>query len=161
MIHDVVHDAGACGPRSRTRDARARVLVVDDSKPVCDLLEAVLSRGGYQVAACTSATDALRAVRNEHYDVMLLDLRMPGMDGAALLAELRPVSPRPCVVVMTSDLDSDLVDRSLEEGASLCLAKPLSVRALLEIIEDSVGTPDRDPRPSAHEAGRGARGPQP
>lgn len=111
----------------------ARVLVVDDDDLQRDVLADVLGRAGYAVEVAADGIAALAAVRASAPDVLVLDLLLPGLDGASVLAELRrdPALARVPVVV-TTGIQTSHVRRLL--GADATLFKPLDVGELLETV---------------------------
>ena len=111
----------------------ARVLVVDDDDLQRDVLADVLARAGYAVEVAADGIAALAAVRASAPDVLVLDLLLPGLDGASVLAELRrdPALARVPVVV-TIGIQTSHVRRLL--GADATLFKPFDVGELLETV---------------------------
>ena len=121
----------------------ARILAVDDTPQNLRLLEALLSRDGYEVVTAASGDEALRAIAERPPDLVLLDILMPGMDGYELTRRLRasPDTSFLPVVLMTASMEQDRV-RALESGADDFIPKPVSqhelavrVRSLLRIKE--------------------------
>lgn len=81
----------------------SRILVVDDDKTTRLVLRRVLTSAGFSTAVAKDGLEALKAIDGETFDLMLLDVWMPRMNGLELLAKLRTAKNRPRVVVMTSD----------------------------------------------------------
>ena len=71
-----------------------RILIVDDQVNTCKSLQAILKKSGYHSEYTLKAEDALRRVQADHFDIIITDIRMPGMDGMQLLEELQKVEPR-------------------------------------------------------------------
>jgi DNA-binding NtrC family response regulator len=119
---------------------RPSVLVVDDDIRILDSLTRALSGPERTVRTAAGADEALRALAQELADVVLLDLKMPGMDGMELLRILRERLPDIDVVMMTAHEDLPTVAEAMREGAVEFLVKPLdlhSLRRLLDrIVED-------------------------
>src|SRR5260370_40754692 len=90
---------------------KAKILVVDDEPNVLITVEAILAMEGYDVDARGDPEAALEAIRTHHYDLVLTDLKMPKVDGLAILAEVRKSSP-PTVTIMIAGNAS--VERGLE-----------------------------------------------
>lgn len=107
-----------------------RILVVDDEPNVLLTVEAILKQEGYSVDACSDGAAALTAVRERHYDLVLTDLKMPGVDGLAVLAEVRKRSPNTVTVMMTGFASLDTAIGALQLGAYEYLLKPTEVPEL-------------------------------
>ncbi|MFF8837265.1 response regulator transcription factor [Streptomyces sp. NPDC015130] len=108
----------------------AKVLLVEDDPSVRSALHRCLSNATYTVRECGTALGALRAVLDEPFDVMLLDLGLPDLDGRDMLVMLRTVSDIP-VVVVTARHDEREIVRVLGSGADDYLVKPFSVEHLI------------------------------
>jgi two-component system KDP operon response regulator KdpE len=102
------------------------VLVVDDDPGVSDVLVSYLERAGYQVTTANSGQTALECARGRTFDLFLLDLGLPDMDGLAVLSELRTTTNAPTLVITSrSSEDSRLV--GLDQGADDYVIKPFSL----------------------------------
>ena len=71
----------------------AAILVVDDDRDTCDALEVILHREGYTVLTATSGKEALDRLHHQHADVLLCDVKMPNIDGLAVLRQVKAASP--------------------------------------------------------------------
>jgi len=98
-------------------------------------VERILRRGPYQCVTATSGAEALALVDRDRPDLILTDLRMPGMDGLALLRAVRQVSPRTPVVILTAYAAEAT---AIAAGASAFLAKPFTGAQLLEVVRSSL-----------------------
>ncbi len=114
---------------------RYRVLVVDDDARLRDLLSRYLSEQGYSVKAVTDSTAMDRALHREHYDLIVLDLMLPGEDGLAICRRLRAAEDATPIIMLTAKGDD--VDRivGLEMGADDYLPKPFNPRELVARIQ--------------------------
>jgi CheY-like chemotaxis protein len=101
-----------------------RVLVVDDDEIVCKLLGSILTKQGHQVVTRTAPRLALSEARGQQFDLVLLDIRMPDLDGVETLRAMRPALPDAEFVMITASAADDRVGDAMSAGASLCLAKP-------------------------------------
>ena len=79
---------------------RGRVLIVDDEKLIRVSLENQLKKEGFFVKSMKTAGDALKYVRNEDYDIVVSDLRLPGLDGIEFLKEIKSISQETIVIIM-------------------------------------------------------------
>ncbi|NKQ13437.1 response regulator, partial [Pseudomonas sp. SST3] len=93
------------------------VLVVDDEPKLCDLLTQALSQNGIQVFSAGNGLHALKVLGEEDIDLVISDWRMPGMDGPALLAEIKVRYPTLPVIVMTAYSTVKNAVQSMRNGA--------------------------------------------
>jgi DNA-binding NtrC family response regulator len=108
-----------------------RVLAVDDEQVVCESIRRVLSEEGYDVATTTSSRQGLDMLRKERYDLLLLDIKMPEMDGIELLKAARDVSPETEVLIVTGYATIETAVEAIKLGAFDYLEKPVSPPQLL------------------------------
>ena len=102
-----------------------KVLIVDDEPDFCDALRDFLRSKGFKVAIALSGEEALRAYMQEKPDVVLLDIRMPGMDGLETLRELKVLDPGANAIMVTAIEDDEFVKRAMVEGALDYITKPV------------------------------------
>lgn len=107
-------------------NARVNILVVDDREIVRRSHLRVLRQASYNAQAAWDGTEALRAMANEPFDVVMLDLRMPGMDGMEVLKVIKEKWPNAEVVVITGYPSIESAKQALRLGASQYLSKPLT-----------------------------------
>ena len=112
-----------------------RVLVVDDEPGICAVFEELLPRYGCEVAAFTCGADAIDAARQRKFDFVFIDIIMPTMNGRHVLNGLQGLCPDATFVMITGYPDSELVGRCMDDGAFLCLAKPISVLEITELLQ--------------------------
>jgi len=103
----------------------ASILVVDDEPASRESLVDVLSEEGYQVAAAASGEEALEAIDTAEFDLVITDLRMPGIDGVTLLREVRRRCPQTLVILITAHASVETAVEALREGAHDYMIKPL------------------------------------
>lgn len=111
-----------------------KILIVDDDRTTRHLLAMQLRAAGYRVALAGDGRRALARVRREKFDLVLLDVWMPGMDGLELLARLGDEPSRPRVVVMTADDASETLLRAIRQRAYRFLSKPVEPAQLVEVV---------------------------
>lgn len=112
-----------------------RVLIVDDSREMCDLLAAVLEQGGYKTDVANDGASALKAIAKTPPDIILLDLRLPGMDGLTLLAEIKKASPANHVIMLTGHGGIKDAVKAMQLGAFDFVGKPFNNDELLLTIK--------------------------
>jgi CheY-like chemotaxis protein/anti-sigma regulatory factor (Ser/Thr protein kinase) len=123
----------------------SKILVVDDDKTTRHVLRSVLTSAGFSTSVAKDGVEALKALRTQHFDLLLLDVWMPRMNGLDLLAKLRTVKSRPRVVVMTSDDAPETLLKAVREQAFKCVHKPVESPALLQTVRDALAAPDTPP----------------
>jgi DNA-binding NtrC family response regulator len=116
-------------------DKRGRILIVDDEDAARKGLGQILEEDGYEVMLAANGEEALRLAAQESPDVMLTDLKMPGIDGQELLARVRQGYPEVSVVIMTAHGTIRSAVRALREGAEDYLTKPIEVEELEHLLE--------------------------
>jgi DNA-binding response OmpR family regulator len=118
-----------------------QILVVDDEPELVRFVRRALEAEGYQVLTATDGADGLRLALTRMPDLMVLDLRMPGVDGEAVLAGVLVRSPGTRVLVLSAAADVEARVRCLEQGAVDFLAKPFAIRELLVRVRSRLRTP--------------------
>jgi DNA-binding response OmpR family regulator len=116
-----------------TKDPRRRALVVEDELPVRDLLRLHLELAGFEVEESADGRDALRRLRESAYNLVILDVMLPGLDGVSLCRAIRTGGPNvstPILMLTARDTESDKV-LGLESGADDYLTKPFGIRELI------------------------------
>ena len=102
-----------------------KILVIDDEPQVLQQIQDFLGRKNHQVTTVRSGDDALRAVLDGGFDVVLTDVRMPGMDGVTVMHEIQRLRPGLPVVMMSGHTDV-VADEMIAEGASAWVDKPFT-----------------------------------
>jgi len=115
-------------------DEQAKILVVDDEEPLRELLRAELTRSGHNVAAAARGEEGLAMYREEIYNVVLLDMRMPGITGFETLQQMRAESTIPEVVILTGHGTIESAVACIKEGAYDYLTKPVKLDELELVI---------------------------
>ena len=113
----------------------ARVLVVDDEPMVCLALTNWLEEENYFAQAVEDGPQAIKAVRGENWDIVLLDLRMPGMDGMEVLKQVKEIAPQTVVIMMTAYASIPGAVQAMKEGAYDYIVKPLDVDQLTLMLK--------------------------
>ncbi len=103
---------------------RKSVLIVDDELPIRYMLSKQLEQWGYDCVAVSSGQEALEKLANKQFDLMLLDVRMPGMSGLDVLRQSRDDHPAMCVVMLTALMDLKLNVEVIALGADYYVTKP-------------------------------------
>ena len=118
------------------------ILVVDDDPATREVLRSVLDKAGFTVKVATDGLEALKALRKSRFDLLLLDVWMPRMNGLDLLARLRTRKTRPRVVVMTSDDAPATLLEAVRQQAFKYMHKPIAAGELLRTVHDVLHSAD-------------------
>ena len=117
------------------------ILVVEDNPDNMYVMDRILSHSGYTVAQATRAEDALKLARGDRFDLVLLDMQMPGLDGysaARALRALPSVRDVPIIAVTANSMPGDR-QRSLDAGCDDYMAKPIDTRELVKLVAHYLG----------------------
>jgi len=119
----------------KLKEKKAKVLIVEDEKPLRELLDLELSRSGYQVQVSANGTEGLASYREEIFDVVLLDVKMPGLDGVEVLRQMRDETNVPEIVMFTGHGDIETAVKCIKLGAYDYLTKPVKLDELEMVLE--------------------------
>jgi len=111
-----------------------RVLIVDDEELIRELLRKALSEAGYQVEQAADGAAGLERLKSSSFDVVLLDIWMPRMNGLEVLASLHELPSPPRVIVMTADHTPETLLNAIREEAYLYIGKPFSPSTLVDLV---------------------------
>ncbi|MFB3060281.1 MAG: sigma-54-dependent transcriptional regulator, partial [Candidatus Binatia bacterium] len=133
-----------------------RILIVDDELLQLELIGGFLKKQGFDVVEAEGGEKALQIFRQESFDLVLTDQKMPKMSGLDLLKAVRALNPEEAVIVMTAYGSIETAVSAIKEGASDYLTKPLNLDELLHRIEtvkerNRLLTENRDLREALHE----------
>ena len=121
---------------------KKKALSVDDSPSVRKLVEFTLKSKGFQVASAQDGQEALELLAKEQFDVIILDINMPRMDGLEFLQKMRPndaYASIPVIVLTTEGLEADR-DRAMDLGATAYIVKPFKPTQLLSLVDKMLAT---------------------
>ncbi len=124
------------------------ILLVEDKPATRAALVAILEQSSFAVSCANDGLDGLKHIKNNHYDVLLIDHKMPLMDGLSLIKSVRQLAnyeQTPIILMSTQDIQQVTV-MAEKAGANLCLAKPIDADRLLGLLADlaiTLGHPQR------------------
>ena len=118
------------------------ILVVDDDRTTRHVLSKVLTAAGFTTSVAKDGVEALKALKAGRFDVLLLDVWMPRMNGLDLLSRLRNDKTRPRIVVMTSDDAPETLLKAVREQAFRYVHKPVESDVLLQTVRDVLEAPE-------------------
>jgi two-component system NtrC family response regulator len=120
-------------------EEKARILVVDDEVGMCDFLRYLLEGEGYAVDDANSAPDSLAILAETSYDLVLADIKMPGMDGLEMLRQIKELDERTVVIVMTGYSSLETAIKAIKYNAHNYLTKPFDdPDAVLAAVENGL-----------------------
>jgi DNA-binding NtrC family response regulator len=137
----------ASGP---PRDMRTRVLVVDDDRRMVKTISDILEVKGYEALEAYTGEDAVEKVRSARPDCVLMDIKMPDINGVEALKMIREISPKIPVVLMSAYPTADQIMEAKDHGACTVLTKPIDIQMVLSFLsllrkEESILIVDDDP----------------
>src|SRR3989338_775995 len=115
-----------------------KLLIVDDEVEICDFLKSFFEERNYVVHTASSGQAALTAVEQFKPSVVLLDIKMPGMDGIQVLGTIKKKNPRIKVIMVTALETRDKIEECLRLGADNYITKPLSLEYLENDIRENI-----------------------
>ncbi|MEP7122189.1 MAG: EAL domain-containing response regulator [Byssovorax sp.] len=121
-------------PRTPAATIKGRVLVVDDELALLGAYRRILRSAGYEVLAAGDVASAQKILEEERFEVLVSDIRMPGLDGFELLRVARRTHPDVPVILVTGSPSADETAQAVAGGALLYLVKPVDPRALVQIV---------------------------
>jgi len=118
-----------------------RLLVVDDDPDTCANLSDIFTDLGYRVDVAHDGSEALKLVEQNAYDLALLDLKMPGMNGLELYREIRRISSGTVAIIVTAFVSSDTAKSVIEAGAWRIVPKPINFGQLQSEVDEALNQP--------------------
>jgi len=117
------------------------LLIVDDDINMLATIGDVFQDRGYNVAMVEDGSRAIKLVSKRYFDVVLMDIKMPGINGLETYKEVKKIIPTSTVIMMTGDSKEELVKKALEEGAYTVIYKPFNVKKVIKVIEEALKKP--------------------
>ncbi len=113
---------------------KQRILVVDDERNMRTTLADILTDEGFEVSTAESGEKAVKICKHQPFDAVLMDVRMPGIDGIEAFRRIRRQGHEARVIMMSAYSVEHLIEETLEEGVVAFLRKPLDAAQLLELL---------------------------
>jgi DNA-binding response OmpR family regulator len=113
-------------------------MIIEDDEEMRSLLKDFFEEEGFEIASVSNGVDALRMLSMDHFDLVITDIRMPGVTGLDILPRIRRLKPETPIIVMTAYGSDDVRRRSLERGATIYLEKPIHLSQLRTVIREMV-----------------------
>jgi two-component system, NtrC family, response regulator HydG len=115
---------------------KGRLLLVDDNEAYLDSTRDVMEDEGYEVLTATGGKEAVQLVASQQFDVVVMDIKMPGMNGVESFIEMKRFDPGVKVIMCTAYIVENMIRQALEQGALAVLNKPFEMGLLLKTIEN-------------------------
>ena len=115
-----------------------KLLVVDDEAEICEFLKSFFEERNYNVVIANSGEQALERIKHDKPNVVLLDIKMPGMDGIQTLREIKTKNPKTKVIMVTAIETRDKIEECLRLGADNYITKPLSLEYLENDVKEKI-----------------------
>jgi len=116
---------------------KLNILIVDDNEEFCRNVKDIMELRDIHVETANDGFQALELVKQKGFDAVLMDIRMPVMDGVETFKKMKRIIPDVPVIMMTAYAVEDLIREALREGAFGCLSKPIDFKTLFAVIEDT------------------------
>ena len=116
---------------------QAKVLVVDDNEDLLETLSMILQRRGFSVDTAFDGVSAVNKFEAGDFDVTLMDIVMPNMNGVEAFQKIREIDPEAVVILMTAYSEEELIRLAIDEGAHRVVHKPISIDKMLELIKEA------------------------
>ena len=117
---------------------KKKILVVDDDKSILRTFTRILQKSGYEIDVAETGKEAMSKAESKHYDLALVDIRLPDMDGTDLLAKLKKQLHHTVKIMITGFPSLETGVKALDEGADAYLVKPVKPQELLLLLEEKL-----------------------
>lgn len=114
------------------------ILIVDDQKGVRRLLEELFKKEGWNVYIASDGLEAISRMREVTPDVVLMDMKMPNMNGLEASSQILKQYPEMKIIMMTAYGEMDVVKKALEAGVKRCITKPFDILSLRDLVNELV-----------------------
>lgn len=116
-----------------------RVLIVDDEQELVTALVERLDLRGIDAVGADNGADGLEKIKDRDIDVVLLDLKMPGMNGLEVIRRMHVDQPDLKIILLTGHCDAENTEKGKQAGAYDCLVKPVNIDTLLQLLHQAAG----------------------
>jgi DNA-binding NtrC family response regulator len=125
-------------------DQTARILIVDDDENIRTVLKAILKDEGYNVDSVGTGKSAIEKTRRNFYNVALIDIRLPDMEGIELLAKVKDTTPRMRKIIITGYPTLQNAVEAVNRGSDAYILKPFDVNKILETIRKQLREQEKE-----------------
>lgn len=120
------------------KETKKKILVVDDDKSILRIFTRILQKSGYEIDTAETGKEAIEKAETGHYDLALVDVRLPDMDGTDLLPRMQKTMHNAVKIMITGFPSLENGVKALDEGADAYLVKPVKPEELLMLIEEKL-----------------------
>jgi len=124
--------------KEKVENSKKTILVVDDDKSILRTFTRILQKSGYDIDTAETGKEAIERTEKRHYDLALVDIRLPDIDGTDLLAKLKKPLQNTVKIMITGFPSLETGVKALDEGADAYLVKPVKPQELLLLIEEKL-----------------------
>jgi len=117
---------------------RKRILIVEDDEEMRSLLKDFIEAEGFETDSASNGSEAFRKLAKESFDLIITDVRMPGLTGLDILPGVRKLQPEASIIVITAFGSEEVRHRAFERGATAYLEKPIYFHRLRELIYENL-----------------------
>jgi len=121
-------------------EVKSRILVIDDDELIRSLFKETLEEEGHTVVTAGNSAEGIDCVKRWDFDLVFLDLKMPDMDGAELLKQLRNIKPRLPVTIITGYPGSEMMERAFKQGPLGVMEKPFDASDIITAVNNFLHT---------------------
>jgi PAS domain S-box-containing protein len=114
------------------------ILIIDDDKGMCKTLARILELDGYQISTANTASEGISSIKEDVFNIALLDIKLPDIDGVELLKILKNTAPDLSVIMMTAYASTENAIKALNRGADAFVTKPFDIEELRAIVKKSI-----------------------
>jgi len=132
---------------------KRKILIVDDDENICDSLSLILGARGYEVDIAHTGKEAVKKSNDYIYNLAVLDIRLPDIDGTKLLKAMRETTPKMVKIMLTGYPELQNAIDALNDGADVYFTKPVDPAKLIEAIEDKLDEQEEDKTKTEDELG--------
>jgi DNA-binding NtrC family response regulator len=127
----------------RKNNSVVRILIIEDDKETRSLLEDILDEEGLETESVSNGLDGLQELTKEPFDLVITDIRMPGLTELDILPVIKRLQPDASVIVITAFGNEEVYRRSLERGATAYLEKPIRFSKLKTLVHEVVSPKEK------------------
>ncbi len=115
---------------------KKKILIIDDDKFILKVFSRILEKEGYSIETVETGNEALKKLKNNTYDMSLIDVKLPDIDGIDLLSRMHKTNPEITKIVITGFPRLEDANRAMDQGATAYLVKPVRTEELVELIKE-------------------------
>jgi len=124
--------------------SKKRIIVIDDDKSILRTFTRILQKNGYEIDVAETGKEAIEKSKKNSYDLALIDIRLPDMDGTDLLVKMKQTMQAAIKIMITGFPSLETGVKALDEGADAYLVKPVKPEELLALIEEKFKTKEEN-----------------